>query len=134
MEVVFFLVFILICVVYLRKRRLDRFESIVDYSNKLAYNTMSDKINIGDISSIMEETLLQSYVNEGASILNKLLSVSPAKFSTDIIDIRKDLYDLEVNGTGLDTLISHLKVEIDNINDQNDSLEELKKRYNNTKK
>ena len=134
LNLLFFVGVMVIIIVYLRKRRVDNFESLMDLSNELAFKTMSENVDLGDMKTVIDDALVQQYINNKLTPqLNELIDRKDELVKSDPVSIQEDIYNLDVKGTNLNTIVSQLQNEMENLNELNASREKLVAMFNSKK-
>lgn len=127
-QLLFSIMITLILIVYLRKKRTDMFEHLVDFSTKLAQDTVSSVDDFEDISNMTEELLkavtsnqdeLKRLMNHsaGSSLNDKFVSSDTL---SNVIEQKNSMKLLEN-----DALIKQLESSLTNLNTGNSSMSEL---------
>lgn len=131
-QLLFSIMITLILIVYLRKKRTDMFEHLVDFSTKLAQDTVSSANDFEDISAMTEELLkavtsnqdeLKRLMNhsEGSSMNDKFIS---SETLSNVVEQKNSMKLLEN-----DALLKQLESSLKNLNDGNPSVSELIGQY-----
>jgi hypothetical protein len=127
-QLLFSIMITLIIIVYLRKKRTDMFEHLIDFSTKLAQDTISSDNGFEDISDMTEELLkavtsnqdeLKRLMNhsEGSTLHDKFIS---SETLSNVVEQKNNMKLLEN-----DAILKQLESSLTNLNTGNSSMSEL---------
>jgi hypothetical protein len=127
-QLLFSIMITLIIIVYLRKKRTDMFEHLIDFSTKLAQDTISSDNGFEDISDMTEELLkavtsnqdeLKRLMNhsEGSTLHDTFIS---SETLSNVVEQKNNMKLLEN-----DAILKQLESSLTNLNTGNSSMSEL---------
>ena len=130
-QLIFCIVVTITLIVYLRKKKMDLFEHLVDFSTALAQDSVSTFNDFEDMSGVTEELLQQLMSSQKElekmiehSTNNKINTFSSSNVKNNVQAIKNSI---QLSKT--DEQLNQIQQIIENLNDANPSISEMKAQF-----
>ena len=130
-QLIFCIVVTITLIVYLRKKKIDLFEHLVDFSTALAQDSVSTFNDFEDMSGVTEELLQQLMSSQKElekmiehSTNNKINTFSSSNVKNNVQAIKNSI---QLSKT--DEQLNQIQQIIENLNDANPSISEMKAQF-----
>lgn len=130
-QLIFCIVVTITLIVYLRKKKMDLFEHLVDFSTALAQDSVNTFNDFEDMSGVTEELLQQLMSSQKElekmmehSTNNKVNTFSSSNVKNNVQAIKNSI---ELSKT--DEQLKQIQQIIENLNDANPSISEMKAEF-----
>ena len=130
-QLIFCIVVTITLIVYLRKKKMDLFEHLVDFSTALAQNSVSTFNDFEDMSGITEE-LLQQLMSSQKELEKKMEHSKNDKvntFSSSNVKNNVQAIKNSIQLSKTDEQLKQIQQIIENLNDANPSISEMKAQF-----
>ena len=130
-QLIFCIVITITLIVYLRKKKMDLFEHLVDFSTALAQNSVSTFNDFEDMSGITEELLqqLMSSQKELEKMMEHSKNDKVNTFSSSNVKNNVQAIKNSIELSKTDEQLKQIQQIIENLNDANPSISEMKAQF-----
>ena len=130
-QLIFCIVVTITLIVYLRKKKMDLFEHLVDFSTALAQDSVSTFNDFEDMSGITEELLqqLMSSQKELEKMMEHSKNDKVNTFSSSNVKNNVQAIKNSIELSKTDEQLKQIQQIIENLNDANPSISEMKAEF-----
>ena len=130
-QLIFCIVVTITLIVYLRKKKMDLFEHLVDFSTALAQDSVSTFNDFEDMSGITEELLqqLMSSQKELEKMMEHSKNDKVNTFSSSNVKNNVQAIKNSIELSKTDEQLKQIQQIIENLNDANPSISEMKAKF-----
>ena len=130
-QLIFCIVITITLIVYLRKKKMDLFEHLVDFSTALAQDSVSTFNDFEDMSGITEELLqqLMSSQKELEKMMEHSKNDKVNTFSSSNVKNNVQAIKNSIQLSKTDEQLKQIQQIIENLNDANPSISEMKAQF-----
>lgn len=126
-QLIFCIVVTITLIVYFRKKKIDLFEHLVDFSTALAQNSVTTFNNFDDMSGVTEELLQQllSSKNQLEKMMEHSENNKMNTFASSNIKNKVQAVKNSIQLSKTDEQLKQIQQIIENLNDSNPSISEM---------
>lgn len=130
-QLIFCIVVTITLIVYLRKKKMDLFEHLVDFSTALAQDSVSTFNDFEDMSGVTEELLqqLMSSQKELEKMMEHSKNDKVNTFSSSNVKNNVQAIKNSIELSKTDEQLKQIQQIIENLNDANPSISEMKAEF-----